>query len=346
MSSMLAAVLHGPRDVRLERREVPDPRAGEVLVRIRAVGVCGSDVHYFAEGRIGRYVVESPLILGHECAGEVVRLGPGVSSPPVGSRVALEPGVPCRRCRYCREGRYNLCPHVTFMATPPVDGAFVEFVAWPADFAYPLPENVSLAEGSLLEPLAVGMHAVRRAGFRPGATLLIQGAGPIGQVTLLAARAAGAGRIFVMDLDATRLAVAKRQGADAVLNPLEGGVDGALADLTDGEGVDVVIEAAGSAPTIRQSIELVRRGGTIVWIGLPAGDPVEVSALQAIDKEVDIRGVFRYANVYADAVRLVAGGRMPLGGLVTDRMPLARAGEALAMAGDRKSGAMKVLIEV
>jgi len=266
--------------------------------------------------------------------------------PPVGSRVALEPGVPCGRCRYCRTGRYNLCPHVIFMATPPVDGALVEYVAWPADFAYPLPASVSLAEGALLEPLAVGMHAVRRAGLVPGVTLLIQGAGPIGQVTLLAARAAGAGRIFVTDLDGARLAMAKRQGADAVLNPLDGEVGEALADLTDGDGVDVVIEAAGSALTFRQSIQLVRRGGTIVWIGLPAGDPVEVSALQAIDKEVDIRGVFRYANVYADAVRLVAAGRMPLGALVTHRVQLAQAGEALAMAGDRKSAVVKVLVEI
>jgi L-iditol 2-dehydrogenase len=346
MSSMLAAVLYRPGDVRVERRAVPDPGAGEVLVRIRAVGVCGSDVHYYAEGRIGRYVVERPLILGHECAGEVVRHGPGVSAPQIGTRVALEPGAPCRRCRYCQAGRYNLCPQVVFMGTPPVDGAFAEYVAWPADLAFPLPENVSLAEGALIEPLAVGMHAMRRASLVPGATLLIQGAGPIGQMTLLAARAAGAGRIFVTDLDGSRLAVAKNHGADAVLNPVEGELREALADLTDGDGVDVVVEAAGSAPTIRQSLELVRRGGTIVWIGLPANDPVEVSALQAIDKEVTVFGVFRYANVYADAIRLVAAGRIPLGGLVTHRLPLSRVGEALALAGERMSGTMKVLVEL
>jgi L-iditol 2-dehydrogenase len=231
------------------------------------------------------------------------------------------------------------------MATPPVDGAFAEYVTWPADFAYPLPDSVSLAEGALLEPLAVGMHAVRRARLVPGSTVLIQGAGPIGQVTLLAARAAGAGCIVVTDPDETRLAIAQSQGADAILNPRKVDLSAALGVLTGGDGSDVVIDAAGSVSTIQQSIELVRRGGTIVWIGLPAGDPVEVSALQAIDKEVDILGVFRYANVYADAVRLVAAGRMPLGALVTHRVPLARAAEALQMAADRTSGAVKVLVE-
>ncbi len=346
MGSMVAAVLHRPRDVRMESRAVPAPGPGEVLVRIRAVGVCGSDVHYFAEGRIGRYVVERPLVLGHECAGEVAALGPGVSRPAVGTRVALEPGVPCRRCRYCKSGRYNLCADVVFMATPPVDGAFTEYVAWPADFVYPLPDGLSADEGALMEPLAVGLHAMRRARLVPGSTVLIQGAGPIGQVSLLSARVAGAGRVFLTDLDEGRLAMARRQGADATLNPREVRLAEAIAELTGGEGPDVVVEAAGSAATIRQSIEFVRRGGTVVWIGLPPADPVEVSALQAIDKEVDVLGVFRYANVYADAIRLAASGALSLGPLVTHRFPLAQAGEALETAGDRSRSVVKVLVEV
>ncbi len=346
MSAMKAAVLHRVGEVRVEERQIPEPGPGEVLVRVRAVGVCGSDVHYYKEGRIGRYVVEKPLILGHESAGEVVALGPGVSNLSVGSRVALEPGVPCRRCRTCKSGRYNLCPDVTFMATPPVDGAFVEYIAWPADFTYPLPENLGYAEGALMEPLAVGMHAVRRARLVPGCTVLVLGGGPIGQLALLAAKAAGAGRTILVDLEDRRLDVASRLGADVAINPSRASVADAAWAATDGDGPDLVIEAAGTASTVRQSIELVRRGGTVVWIGLPSQDPCEVSALQAIDKEVDILGIFRYANVYPYAIRLAASGKIDLSPLVTHRFPLEEARRALDTVVEQKSSAVKVLVEV
>ena len=346
MSVMNAAVLHRPGDVRLEQVRVPEPGPDEVLVRVRAVGVCGSDVHYYKEGRIGRYVVEKPLILGHESAGEVVALGSRVSHIAVGARVALEPGVPCRRCRFCMGGRYNLCPDVTFMATPPVDGAFVEYIAWPADFVYPLPDNLDYAAGALMEPLAVGMHAVRRARLVPGWTVLVMGGGPIGQLALVAAHAAGAGQTILADLEDRRLEVASRLGADITINPGRGSVSDAVSAATGGEGPDLVIEAAGTAATVRQSIELVRRGGVIVWIGLPSEDPCEVSALQAIDKEVDILGIFRYANVYPDAIRLAASGKINLAPLVTHRFPLEEARRALDTVAEQRSSAVKVLVEV
>jgi L-iditol 2-dehydrogenase len=343
---MKAAVLHRPGEIRVEQRQVPEPGPGEVLVRVRAVGVCGSDVHYYKEGRIGRRVVEKPLILGHECAGEVVALGSGVSHLRIGSRVALEPGVPCRRCRYCKSGRYNLCPDVTFMATPPVDGAFVEYIAWPADFTYPLPENLGYAEGALMEPLAVGMHAVQRARLVPGCTVLVLGGGPIGQLALLAAKAAGAGRVILTELEEGRLAMARSLGADVALDLRTTPMPEALAEITDGEGPDLVIEAAGSMETVRQSIELVRRGGTVVWIGLPGTDPCPVSVLQAINKEMDILGIYRYANVYPDAIRLAASGKIDLSRLVTHRFPLEEARRALDTAADQKSSTVKVLVEV
>lgn len=346
MSAMKAAVLHRPGEIRVEQRQVPEPGPGEVLVRVRAVGVCGSDVHYYKEGRIGRRVVEKPLILGHECAGEVVALGSGVSHLRIGSRVALEPGVPCRRCRFCMSGRYNLCPDVTFMATPPVDGAFVEYIAWPADFTYPLPENLGYAEGALMEPLAVGMHAVRRARLVPGCTVLVLGGGPIGQLALQAAKAAGAGRVILTELEEGRLAMARSLGADVALDLRTTPMAEALAEITDGEGPDLVIEAAGTVETVRQGIELVRRGGTVVWIGLPGTDPCPVSVLQAINKEMDILGIYRYANVYPDAIRLAASGKIDLSRLVTHRFPLEEARRALDTAADQKSSTVKVLVEV
>ncbi len=347
MSVMKAAVLHEPNDVRLEERPVPTPDPGEVLVRIRAVGVCGSDVHYYKEGRIGVHVVEKPLILGHESAGDVVAVGPGVRQIRVGARVALEPGVPCRRCRYCQGGRYNLCPHVIFMATPPVDGAFVEYIAWAAEFVYPLPDHLGYAEGALMEPLAVGMHAVRRARLVPGATVLVLGGGPIGQLALVAANAAGAGQLMVADLEDRRLAIATRLDSRAItINPARAPLRDAVAAATEGEGADVVIEAAGSVRTVTQSIELVRRGGTVVWIGLPGEDPSPVSTLEAIRKEVDIHGVFRYANVYPDAIRLAGSGRIDLSPLVTHRFPLEDARQALDTVADSKATAVKVMVEL
>ncbi|MGB9682868.1 MAG: alcohol dehydrogenase catalytic domain-containing protein, partial [bacterium] len=160
---MKVAVLEKIRNVSIEEREIPKPKEDEVLVRIKSVGVCGSDIHYYNEGRIGSFVVEKPIILGHESSGEVVEVGSKVKSLKVGDRVALEPGIPCRKCNYCKTGRYNLCPDVVFMATPPVDGAFAEYVVHPEDFAFKLPDNVSYDEGALMEPLSVGIYASNRA---------------------------------------------------------------------------------------------------------------------------------------------------------------------------------------
>ncbi|MDP8922860.1 MAG: alcohol dehydrogenase catalytic domain-containing protein, partial [Chloroflexota bacterium] len=204
----LAAVLHGIGDLRVEERPLPDPGEGQVLVAMRSVGICGSDVHYWEEGRIGGFVVEAPMVLGHESSGVIAAVGPGVTSPRPGDRVALEPGVPCRRCVFCKTGRYNLCPEISFFATPPVDGSLARYVVHAADFCYRLPEHVSLDEGALLEPLSVGIHACRRAGVQMGSRILVMGAGPVGLSTLLAARAAGAATVVVADVRGWRLQLA------------------------------------------------------------------------------------------------------------------------------------------
>ena len=202
---MRAAVLHGVRDLRVE--DVPAPGAlgpDECRVRIGAVGVCGSDVHYYEYGRIGPFVVDKPMILGHECAGTVVEVGSRVKGIAEGRRVAIEPGVPCRRCRFCHEGQYNLCRDVVFFATPPVDGAFCEYVVSPADFLFPIPDGMTLEQGALVEPLAVGMHAARRGGVKPGDTVAVIGMGTIGLLTLQAAIAHGATRAIAADVQQNR----------------------------------------------------------------------------------------------------------------------------------------------
>src|ERR1700704_1238242 len=192
---MTAAVLYAPRDLRIERRSVPTPSEGEVLVRILSVGVCGSDVHYYEQGRIGDFVVRSPLVLGHESSGQIVEVGKGVSPARVGHRVAIEPGEPCRRCDQCRAGRYNLCPNIRFHGTPPVDGTLSEFVTVRSELAFAVPDEITDNAAALLEPLSVAIWANHKAGTQIGTSLLIAGAGPIGLVTTKVARATGATRI-------------------------------------------------------------------------------------------------------------------------------------------------------
>ncbi|RLE14520.1 NAD(P)-dependent alcohol dehydrogenase, partial [Candidatus Aerophobetes bacterium] len=208
-----AMYLEKPGKIISRKIDMPEIKKDEVLVKIKAVGVCGSDVHYYDKGKIGSFIVKRPLILGHECSGEIVEVGEEVKNLQIGDKVALEPGIPCRRCIYCKTGRYNLCPEIRFMATPPVNGAFVEYVAHPADFVFKLPENVSYEEATLFEPLAVGLYSVVRAKVGFGGKILILGAGPIGLSTLQAAINIGGGRITVADIYDFRLEKAKELGA-------------------------------------------------------------------------------------------------------------------------------------
>ena len=346
MKKIKAAVLHGIDDVRVEEVDFPTMQAGEVLIKMKSVGVCGSDVHYYKHGKIGSFVVEKPMILGHECAGEIVEVAKDVKGFKPGDRVAVEPGYTCRKCVYCKTGRYNLCPDVTFMATPPIDGAYVEYVSWPADFVFHLPDNMTYDHGALMEPLAVGMHAVRRSRLKPGEPVMIMGAGTIGLVTLLAAKAAGAGEIIVSDLEDVRLKMAQKLGATRILNAHRENVVEFVENFTHGFGIDVVFETAGSVPTTQQTIDVVARGGRIVWVGMAGEDTFSMPVIEAITKEVDMMGIFRYANVYPYAIQLVSTGRMDIDPLVTHRYNLDHVAEALNVAHERRDGAVKVMITI
>ncbi|WP_435153567.1 NAD(P)-dependent alcohol dehydrogenase [Haladaptatus sp. DFWS20] len=328
---MQVAVLDEPGSLHVEKRVRPEPAPDELLVKIREVGICGSDVHYYEHGKIGDYVVESPLVLGHESAGEVVEVGNNTDFEP-GDRVALEPGVPCRRCSHCKRGEYNLCPDVTFMATPPDDGAFAEYVAWPADFAYRLPDSVSLREGALCEPLSVGIHAVRRGNVGVGDSVLITGCGPIGLLAMEAVRAAGATEVFISDVVPEKLQLAESRGADAVIDVRETALEDAIAELTDGDGVDVVIEASGAEPAIRSTIDAVRRGGTVVLIGLAQDAEIPLDTGELIDNELDLFGSFRYRNTYPAAIELLADGAVDVEGIVDFELGLDEIGSAFERA--------------
>lgn len=344
--TMKAAVLQRPHVMTMEERPRPEPGQNEVLVGVGKVGVCGSDVHYYTHGRIGPFVVESPLILGHEMAGTIAAVGPGVTNRSVGQRVAVEPGVPDRVCEFCRTGRYNLCPNVQFMATPPVNGAFAEYVVMPADFVYPLPDHVSLEEGAMIEPLSVAVYAVHRSRLKEGEDVAIVGAGPIGLMTLQAARAGGAGAITIIDLDTRRLSLASSMGATNVVDASREDVAERLNQLTGGRGVDVVFEAAGSPKTAAMAVHLARRGGRVTMIGLPPEDNFPYPLVEAMAKEVDIITVFRYANVYPSAIALVAQGRIDVKSMITHRFSLEEAERALQISDRREDNVVKALVEV
>jgi L-iditol 2-dehydrogenase len=319
----LVAALHAPHDVRLETRELPVLGERDVLVEVRAVGVCGSDVHYYEHGRIGSFVVEQPLVLGHEVSGVVVDRGTRALNHPVGERVALEPGVPCGRCYECRHGRYNLCTDVRFFATPPIDGAFARYVAIHEDYAFALPDSLSDDAGALLEPLSVGIWACRKGGVGLGDRVLVTGAGPIGNLCMQVACAAGATTIAVGDVNRDRLARAGELGATRTID---------LRDrrLTPDDGpFDVLLECTGVESVTADALLTLRPAGAAVLVGMGPGleTRLPIAAMQA--REITLVGTFRYANTYDTAIALASAGRVDLDGLVDARFPLEEVDRAL-----------------
>ncbi len=345
-NTMKVAVMQGIGKITIEERLIPIPKEEEVLIRIKSVGVCGSDVHYFVEGKIGSYVVNPPFVLGHECSGEVVEVGKKVTSLRPGDRVTMEPGIPCGKCEFCRSGRYNLCPDVVFWATPPIDGAFCEYVAHPASFTYPIAPQVSFEEAALVEPLSVGFYAVRRAKLEPGKTALVLGSGPIGLVTLEVLLAQGITEVIAVDIFDIRLKKAKELGASLLINAQKESVKEAVMEYTKGRGVDAVFETAGSIPTAQLTVEVVKKGGKVVLVGLPSQTRFDLEMMHVINKELDIFGIFRYANTYPGCVALLNSGRVNLKSLVTHRFPLAQTQEALQFAHEHKQEAIKVVVQV
>ncbi len=336
---MKAAYLESALQVHTRDVPRPEPGPGEVLIRVRSVGVCASDVHYYEHGRIGRYVVREPLILGHEPAGEVVALGSGVDSLAEGDRVSIEPGVPCRACVRCRTGHYNLCDEVVFMATPPVHGAFVEYVAHPADFAYRIPDHVTYDEAALIEPLSVGLFAVRRGGARLGDRVAILGAGPIGLMTFLALQSQGIHDVTLVDVEPFRLQKALVLGAaDAI--------DARTEDIgrTHSTEFDLVFETAGNSTTLTQTTRITRRGGRVVLVGMTDADLTPIDTNELVDKALDVAGVFRYANTWPVAVDLLSSGAVDIKPLITAHYPLEGAGHALESARTRKDTNIKVIV--
>ena len=325
---MFAWVLHGQRDLRRERRADPVPAADEVLLRVERVGICGSDVHYYRDGRVGAFVPSQPFVIGHEVAGEVVEAGAAVDHLRVGDRVAVDPSHACRRCTWCRDGRSNLCPEMRYFGSaasdPPTDGALCELKAVPAANCHRLGDALSYASGALLEPLAVACHAVLRAGRMAGRRVAVSGGGTIGQLVATVARALGAGHVAVADpRPAARAAAAGR--ADEVLDPGSGG-----ARLADGP-AQVTFEAAGAGASLNWALEHTARGGTVVQIGtLQHQFSAPLNLIMA--KELQMLGSFRFADGFQVGAALLAAGRIEVESLITAVLPLAQTPAALERA--------------
>lgn len=316
---MKAFYLHGARDLRAAEVDRPQIAADEVLVRIRATGICGSDLHYYVHGRNGDFVPDRPFVLGHESAGEIVDAGAFVDELPAGSRVAIDPSHPCRACTPCRQGRYNLCPHMRYLGSaacsPPQDGSFREYVQVQAHNCHLLPAAMDYRQAALLEPLSIAVHGVGQAGGIAGKRVLVTGAGPIGQLIGLVARHYGAAHLAVSDVRQNALDVAAVLWADQTLCTDD---PAAIANVAGAE-FDVVIEAAGAPAALQAAYAHCRAGGTIVQLGVQGG-PIELPVNLVMQKELTVRGSFRFAHVFPQALDLLARRQLDLAPLISQRV--------------------------
>ena len=346
--TMLAGVLHGARDLRVQQVARPELRPGMVLLRVRRVGICGSDMHYFQHGYCGAFVPSRPFILGHEFTADVAAVAADVQTPAVGARVTVNPARACGFCEYCKAGRGNLCRHTIMLGsgstTPPTDGAFAEFVTVRADQCHVLPLLMDDGLGAMMEPFAVALHAAKRAGSVAGKRVLVTGGGPIGLLVMLTARAFGAIPVVLSDVVEGRRKTALKLHADATLDPAAAHLAERVRELA-GDGFDVIFEASGAPPALRQAFELVRPGGTIVQIGTLGSEDVGLPANHLMVHETQFIGSFRYGDVFGEAIRLVEGGRVFLEPLISEVFSLVELPQAMQRS-FAKDDVIKVQIQV
>lgn len=319
----------------IKEEKIPVPKADEVLIRIKANGICGSDIHFYREGRLGNFVVDRPYVPGHECSGIIVEKGSDVKGFSKGEPVVIEPGIPCGTCRYCKEGRYNLCPDVVFLSAPPTNGTFCDYIAIRSDMVFPIPQTLPFEEAAMVEPVAVGVHAVSRARFRNGDTAVVVGAGPIGLLTAQAFKAAGGGEVICVDFNQFRLGLAQKIGIDQVAVPGDSGLNGAA---------DVVFETAGAGKATASTFDYCRPGGCVVQVGWPGGNIVEMNIATFLDKELDYVAVNRYANAYPAAIRWISDGRIDVKDLITGRYQLEQIAEAFADSSQNPDKVVKTIV--
>lgn len=346
MAKVRALVLEKQHELNLREIDLPlEVGPGMVRIAIHTVGVCGSDVHYYTHGRIGPFVVNAPMVLGHEAAGTVVEVGEGVRHLKVGDRVCMEPGIPDPNSRASRLGMYNVDPAVRFWATPPIHGVLTAEVVHPANYTFKLPDHVSFAEGAMVEPFAVGMQAATKARITPGDTAVVLGAGPIGTMVALAALAGGCARVIVADLAQPKLDIAAQYQGIIPVNIRETKLVEKVEELTEGWGADVVFECSGSPRAWETIMDLPRPGGCIVVVGLPV-EPTKVDIAGASTKELRIENVFRYAHQYDRAIALIASGKVDLKPLISETFAFEDSKAAFDRAVEARPDDVKLQIRV
>ncbi|TVY32955.1 putative D-xylulose reductase A, partial [Lachnellula subtilissima] len=353
-----AFVLHSIKNVSIENRDIPKLRTEhDVRVHIEQTGICGSDVHYWQRGRIGDFILKSPIVLGHESSGTIVETGSLVKNVKVGDRVAIEPGVPCRYCDFCREGAYNLCADTIFAATPPWDGTLQKYYTVASDYCYPIPAHMSSEDGAMVEPTAVAVQICKVADLRANQTVLVFGCGPIGVLCQAVAKAYGAKKVIAVDISKARTEFAKKYAADGVFIPerAAAGTDPVeasravgekiVAEFGMGEGFDVVLECTGAEPCIQAGVFAAKKGGTYVQAGMGKENvlfPITTACIRALN----IKGSIRYtAGCYAAAVDLVASGKIDVKSLITHRFKFEEAEQAFELVKKAQEDVLKVVIE-
>lgn len=329
------AFLNKEHEFVIKEESIPSPKADEVLIEIKANGICGSDIHFYREGRLGNFVVTQPYVPGHESSGIIVDVGSSVKGFSKGDHVVIEPGIPCGTCSYCKSGRYNLCPDVIFLSAPPVNGTFCDYISIRHDMVFHIPQTLAFEEAAMVEPVAVGVHAVNRARFRKGDTAVILGAGPIGLLTAQAFKAAGGGDVICVDFNESRLNLAKKIGIDKVTTPADLHLEGTA---------DVVFETAGASKATASTFNYCRAGGCVVQVGWPGGNVVEMNIATFLDKELDYIAVNRYANAYPTAIKWISSGKINVKDMITGRYPFEQISEAFKYSSINPDKVLKTIV--
>lgn len=343
---MEALVLERKDELNLRNIDIPEELGPhDVCIAIHTVGICGSDVHYYTHGAIGQFIVREPMVLGHEASGRVVEVGSAVKHLQVGDRVCMEPGIPDPNSKATLQGMYNLDPAVRFWATPPVHGVLRPTVVHPAAFTFKLPDNVSFAEGAMVEPVAVGMHAATKAKIKPGDVAVVSGAGPIGMVTALAALAGGCSQIIMTDVQQPKLDLAATLGPITPVNVAKENLRAVVDELTEGWGANLVFECSGNERAAAGVFEPLCPGGAVVYVGIPL-QPIAYDVAAAMVKEARVEHVFRYAHVYPRAIALMASGKLDVKPLITDKFSFRESVEAFNFAAKMPATSVKAQIEM
>jgi D-xylulose reductase len=344
---MKALVLKRTEELAIEEMDIyRDLGDDEVRISVKQVGICGSDIHYYLHGGIGDYIVREPMVLGHEASGIVTETGRNVTRLKAGDRVCMEPGVPTPNSPETRKGIYNLDPDLTFWATPPVHGCLCESVVHPEQFTYRLPENVSLEEGAMVEPLAIGMQAASRAGIKPGDIALVTGCGTIGIVTALAALAGGCSKVIISDILADKLKITESYQSIIPVNLQKEDLGAVVQKVTGGWGADIVFETTGSSAVISTAHQYAAPRGCIVLIGIPASGKAEISITGLQAKEIRLETIFRYAHMYERTIELISSGSIDVKPLISRIYPFEKSIEAYEAAANPALGLLKVQISL